>query len=961
MLLLHQTGGVKVGEVVRYTVSYTPSRDKTLPAPDRFHVRIRNTSAATLRAAVLAGPYTLSVCAYPSVFNPFEKLEKPRSNGVPQFEPMVKAGANWKSDLRVPDEIRQAACDADEIRHTACDADEEDDRCRQALDRQEEAVVSWVIEISSQILFTTSAVVGYDVMVASDPDSLKPGMAPSMILGSDAPGTLAEHQSFMRSHGEPSNMSFVGVFSRALSLKVEDTAMLWNSPSLLGGKEPTSHQEQQDEDHVRKRRAAGHDKTKDEARRQKKVHLVIMTHGLHGTMGADMLFLKDSIDGAARQAKLDAQVRRARERGSGHGSGREDDDEDDEDVIVRGYSGNVTKTQRGIKFLGKRVAKYVLSMTYPDQPHLPTGKAVHEGFALGVAGNHHPHHHGPHKYMPHEYRDRPRRSYKMTSISFVGHSLGGPTQTFAIAYIQKHCPSFFDLIRPRNFITLASPLLGVSNEHPFYVRFALESGFVGRSGRDLGLSWGPKTAARSGWGAFVGSRDKAKAYGHGRPESKPLLRVLPTGPAHTALKKFANRTVYANIVNDGIVPLRTSSLLFLDWQSLERVERARRKAGLIESAAAMGWHEMMGNNLVTPTQREWKPSRDSVNYQDEMGKVPQPSNLDMMEGEAPTALTPATALVADAALPSHSGYTANAPLAGLFKLLKANAKDAREEKFISQKHTLMLSRGQTFSLDELPSRDAPGGPKSWPGKGQFRVPPSTSFLEGVGDVLNPAVADVNFLINPSKRPRTVLHDRVYQPTDIPPAPEHGQNGMLVEEKIARSYHRDMSWRKVLVKLEPDAHNNISVRRMFVNSYGWPVVKHLVDTHFSDAAVADANRRGPASLDEGTAEDRTRPLSEETLAQLEVLRQLRRLQVHRPADVALPEPQLHRPSAPQAPRMELDPVAWNETDWLDSGDESQEDESQEDESRLKKDGAKPLDKAHTWHQPRQKPSVNTWGM
>merc|ERR1712093_767665 len=56
-------------------------------------------------------------------------------------------------------------------------------------------------------------------------------------------------------------------------------------------------------------------------------------------------------------------------------------------------------------------------------------------------------------------------------------------------------------------------------------------------------------------------------------------------------------------------------------------------------------------------------------------------------------------------------------------------------------------------------------------------------------------------------------------------------------KIARAYHRDLSWRKVLVRLEPDAHNNIIVRRMFANAYGWPVVKHLCDTHFADSEAA----------------------------------------------------------------------------------------------------------------------------
>jgi len=61
--------------------------------------------------------------------------------------------------------------------------------------------------------------------------------------------------------------------------------------------------------------------------------------------------------------------------------------------------------------------------------------------------------------------------------------------------------------------------------------------------------------------------------------------------------------------------------------------------------------------------------------------------------------------------------------------------------------------------------------------------------------------------------------------------------MRVEERIARAYHRDLSWRKVLVRLEPDAHNNMIVRRMFANAYGWPVVKHVCDTHFGDTYTA----------------------------------------------------------------------------------------------------------------------------
>src|SRR5712675_1874177 len=49
----------------------------------------------------------------------------------------------------------------------------------------------------------------------------------------------------------------------------------------------------------------------------------------------------------------------------------------------------------------------------------------------------------------------------------------GLIQLYAIAYIQKHAPKFFDQVKPVNFVAMASPLLGLSTENPMYVRFAI--------------------------------------------------------------------------------------------------------------------------------------------------------------------------------------------------------------------------------------------------------------------------------------------------------------------------------------------------------------------------------------------------------------------------------------------------------------------------------------------------------
>ena len=59
---------------------------------------------------------------------------------------------------------------------------------------------------------------------------------------------------------------------------------------------------------------------------------------------------------------------------------------------------------------------------------------------------------------------------------------------------------------------------------------------------------------------------------------------------------------------------------------------------------------------------------------------------------------------------------------------------------------------------------------------------------------------------------------------------------MIEERIAREWHWKMEWRKVLVTLRPDAHNNIAVRRKFSNAFGWGVIDHLVENHFGEEAI-----------------------------------------------------------------------------------------------------------------------------
>ena len=969
---------------VRYTVTYTPSVDRILPPPTHLHVKIRNTVAAPLRAAYLHGPYTLYVACYPSTFNPNKKHEAADTEGTPDFEPQLKAGGHWTAKLVVPEAVRE-----DAQRHSA------DGRSRGKTGSERKSS-TWIIEIASQILFSKTATVEYELLVARDEKSLDLGFHGVIGSGQGAPGRLQDHQqnrSRNATHSHPK-----GVFSKAIRLMVDDTESLWNTPAF-----PEWEKESGGPDKVKVEQGPQHgDKRDAEAKpemtqkKQKKIHLVLLTHGIHSNVGADLLFLKESIDTAAKQAKEDAkrirEERRARRLTREDESGRdtlsrrskslpeaaltspttaelggpsiaddeseEEDEEDEEEVYVRGFTGNVVKTEKGIQYLGKRFAKYVLSITYPDQPYLPVrssmGKSLSRSLSSSMSKTPGPRDqkstHPTHKNSSIVKDDNHRAHnlpYRITSISFISHSLGGLIQTYAIAYIQKHSPEFFDLITPINFVALASPFLGLSNENPMYVKFALDFGLVGRTGQDLGLIWRAPTLAKSSWGAMVaGFTSDAHKRGPDEasdPGAKPLLRVLPTGPAHAALKKFRNRTVYSNVVNDGIVPLRTSCLLFLDWRGLGRVEKARRENGLVGTMVGWGWSEMLGQNASNPKKalgwnsffsdsgEDVSRPKSGSSSPDPASRVPQAETSEgfdpgqgASEPEDNEFLDKQTSLVAPASANTEMGvFSKSAPnlwteMLNFFRPHAGrHASPPGSPPKSPKKSQRIYKRGQTMSHEHGESGSEGSSrpnsqerePRGTARKGIVRgaslytnssreggaenleAPPKTTFFESAGDLLNPPLPPQEYILDPATRPRTIFHDRVYHPSDIPPPPakpqrtfgikrsssnlaaqstssnmsgavssnaHHPMSGqypalayslsgdlrqtqevgnMKIEEKIARAYHKDLSWRKVLVRLEPDAHNNLIVRRMFANAYGWPVVRHLCDTHFGYTAAA----------------------------------------------------------------------------------------------------------------------------
>lgn len=136
--------------------------------------------------------------------------------------------------------------------------------------------------------------------------------------------------------------------------------------------------------------------------------------------------------------------------------------------------------------------------------------------------------------------------------------------------------------------------------------------------------------------------------------------------------------------------------------------------------------------------------------------------------------------------------------------------------------------------------------------------PNLTFLDSAAALFLPPLPSMKYITDPTSRDNVIIHDKVYYEKDLPKmlrngdqfvsgsngSSSNGNSSMTkrllnridynyeeLEEQIAREYHKNMSWRKVVVKLKPDAHNNIIVRRRFANAYGWPVIKHLVENHF----------------------------------------------------------------------------------------------------------------------------------
>ncbi|KAJ5384618.1 hypothetical protein N7517_002529 [Penicillium concentricum] len=200
-------------------------------------------------------------------------------------------------------------------------------------------------------------------------------------------------------------------------------------------------------------------------------------------------------------------------------------------VLVHGLWGNPSH----LDYIASALRKRYGSDLYILCPKANSGNYTYDGIELGG------------ERLVHEVEETleslAEKGQKITKISVIGYSLGGLLARYAIGLLNAR--GWLDKLEPMNFTTFATPHVGVR---------APLKGYKDQIFNVLG----PKTISASGRQMWL-----VDSF---RDTGRPLLGVLadPESIFITGLKKFRQRSVYANIVNDRSVLFYTSGLSKVD-------------------------------------------------------------------------------------------------------------------------------------------------------------------------------------------------------------------------------------------------------------------------------------------------------------------------------------------------------------------------------------------------------------
>ena len=151
-----------------------------------------------------------------------------------------------------------------------------------------------------------------------------------------------------------------------------------------------------------------------------------------------------------------------------------------------------------------------------------------------------------------EFERLEREGTHIKKLSIVGYSLGGLIARYTIGLLLSR--GWFDKLEPVNFTTFASPHLGV--------RAPL------RGYHTKAWNWiAARTLSESGRQLFL--------IDSFRDDGRPLLSILadPNSIFIKALRRFKNRTLYANITNDRSAPYFTTYIAgtdpYIDMEAIQ--------------------------------------------------------------------------------------------------------------------------------------------------------------------------------------------------------------------------------------------------------------------------------------------------------------------------------------------------------------------------------------------------------
>ncbi|KAF9942814.1 hypothetical protein BGZ67_010446 [Mortierella alpina] len=511
------------------------------------------------------------------------------------------------------------------------------------------------------------------------------------------------------------------------------------------------------------------------------LHLVLLTHGIHGTW-LDMLYIKEQID--AQNAH----------------NGK---------TVTFLTDTNHAGTEEGIQMAGQRVALDILEFTgycdteqgkhlrrsatgthakhpstTPSTESTLASATLSSSSSTGLAAK------NRNALLPF-----PRGFSK---VSIIGHSLGGLINIYALGYIEDVTKgAFFSTIQPAHFITMATPLLGIGFEHPWVLGFALSLGCIGQTGKDLALehrsSKQLKHSSSSSSSSSSSTTSKEKdTVANGATsatttpststtttvdctldrEPGPLLLAMarPGSASNRILKRFQDRTSYANIENDMAVRFKTSTMMGIPTFDMDQFfspegAATHPRKNLYHSAVASTLALLFPN---VPTKAKFLSIAKEPSPIIVVDHVPA-GPVKKQEGEQGGAnINGAESTVSEAMERTTEAGVVNGSAKGLFKKQQQRSPKASSPSSSSRSSSRSSSSSREINATKLTSLTS-----------------SSSTLAS-------------------------------------------KSRLELAQLVAEGYHAEMDWTKIGVFIAHEAHVQIIVRRKWYNLDGWKSVQDLVE-------------------------------------------------------------------------------------------------------------------------------------